>query len=256
MFAKCDSHVRKSSAICEQTANAFCVSLAYMGQISEVAARLKELREGAGVSVRDFARRLDMPMGTYKHYEDRFKRRYLPRDFAQSVARELAKEGVDPAEVMALAGGEAFDVIEPGDNAPPGTALIPVYDVAASAGDGAIVEGYEPIAASLALPPDYLRRITKARVEDLSIISVKGDSMLPTLKDDDIVMLDRTKTSTAYDGLFVLRFRDALHVKRLSRGSSPDTVLIISDNPKYKDQEYPADQVTVIGKVIWVGGKV
>lgn len=152
---------------------------------------------------------------------------------------------------------DTFDVIEPGAVAPSGTALVPIYDVAASAGDGTEVGDYEPIAASLSLPPDYLRRITKARLEDLSIISVKGDSMLPTLKDDDIVMLDRSKTNTDYDGLFVLRFREALHVKRISRGSRADTVLIVSDNERlYKPQEYPAEQVQVIGKVIWVGGKV
>lgn len=151
---------------------------------------------------------------------------------------------------------EAFDVVEPGDVAPPGTALVPVYDVAASAGPGSFVDGYEAVAASLALPPDYLRRITRAKLDDLAIISVKGDSMLPTLKDDDIVMLDRSKTDTSYDGLFVLRFGGALHVKRISRGSSRDTILIISDNPRYKDQEWPIEGVEVIGKVIWVGGKV
>lgn len=227
-----------------------------MTDVSDVAARLKELREGARVSVREFAKRLDMAPGSYKHYEDRYKRRYLPRDFAEQVARELAKEGVDPAQVMALAGDDGLAVVEPGEPAPAGAAMVPIFDVQASAGPGSFVEGYEAVAASLALPPDYLRRITRARLDDLAIISVKGDSMAPTLNDDDIVMLDRSKVSTAYDGLFVLRFDEALHVKRLARGSKRGHVLIISDNKDYPPQEYPAAEIEVIGKVIWAGGKV
>lgn len=138
-----------------------------------------------------------------------------------------------------------------------GSSMVPVYDVAASAGNGANVDDYEAIAFSLAFPPDYLRRITKARPDCLAIISVKGDSMEPTLKDDDVVMLDRSKTSLSYDGLFVLRFGDALHVKRVTRAAKPGFVTIISDNRgAYPMQEWPEDQVSVIGKVIWVGGKV
>lgn len=138
-----------------------------------------------------------------------------------------------------------------------GSSLVPVYDVAASAGNGANVDDYEAIAYSLAFPPDYLRRITKARPDCLAIISVKGDSMEPTLKDDDVVMLDRSKTSLSYDGLFVLRFGEALHVKRVTRAAKPGFVTIISDNRgAYPMQEWPEEQVAVIGKVIWVGGKV
>ena len=41
----------------------------------------------------------------------------------------------------------------------PASALVPVYDVSASAGAGALVE-YEGVVEQLAFPPDYLRRIT------------------------------------------------------------------------------------------------
>lgn len=136
-------------------------------------------------------------------------------------------------------------------------ALVPVYDVAASAGHGANVDDYEAIAFSLAFPQDYLRRVTRASLQNLAIISVKGDSMEPTLKDDDVVMLDRSKTNLSYDGLFVLRFGEALHVKRVTRAAKPGHITIISDNrDAYPMQEWPEDQVSVIGKVIWVGGKV
>jgi phage repressor protein C with HTH and peptisase S24 domain len=139
---------------------------------------------------------------------------------------------------------------------PPDAALVPVYDVAASAGHGAVVE-YESIAYSLAVPPDYLRRLTKADPRHLSIISVKGDSMEPTLKDDDIVMLDASKTSLSFDGLFVLRYDEALHVKRIGRAPVQENVTILSDNRQlYPPIELTREEVTVIGKVVWYGRKV
>jgi len=139
--------------------------------------------------------------------------------------------------------------------AAPGTAMIPVYDVAASAGNGSIVE-YEPIADQLAFPRDYLKKLTKSDPRNLAIISVKGDSMEPTLKDDDIVLLDASKTSLHFDGLFVLRFGDALHVKRVTRSAKYGFITILSDNQTYPPQEHAADDVAVIGKVLWYGRKV
>lgn len=137
----------------------------------------------------------------------------------------------------------------------PQSTLIDVYDVQASAGYGAIVDG-EKIAERLSFPPDYLKHLTKSHPRHLSIIGVKGDSMLPTLADDDVVMLDTSKTSLDYDGLFVLRFGDALHVKRISRGSN-GCVRIISDNATiYPPIEIARSEVEVIGRIIWMGKKV
>jgi phage repressor protein C with HTH and peptisase S24 domain len=145
--------------------------------------------------------------------------------------------------------------VENGLPAPPGLKLVSVYDVTASAGDGLIVD-FERIVYSLAFPPNYLKRITTSDPRNLTIISVKGDSMEPTLSDDDIVMLDMSKTSLSYEGLFVIRVYDVLHVKRLSH-SRPGYVMVISDNSAlYPAREYSLEDVKVVGKVLWSGGKV
>lgn len=170
--------------------------------------------------------------------------------FQKPSSEAIAVTRGEPAGLMDTA--ERIDFYE---HAPPDRQLVPVFDLSASAGYGALVNEYEAIAYSLAFPPNYLRRVTSANPRDLAIISVKGDSMSPTLHDDDIVMIDTSKTSLGYDGLFVLRFDDALHVKRISRGR-PGHVRIISDNKvNYPELEYPVEDITVIGKVIWSGGK-
>lgn len=135
-------------------------------------------------------------------------------------------------------------------------ALVPVYDVAASAGHGAQVE-LETIVEQLAFPAGYLRRITSASPRDLAIIGVKGDSMSPTLADDDVVMVDTAKRDLSFDGLFVLRDGGAsLLVKRIGRGSRRGSVVLISDNRTYPPIERDIADIEVVGKVVWMGVKV
>ena len=135
--------------------------------------------------------------------------------------------------------------------------LVPVYDVQASAGDGVVIYDEQAV-AQLSFPPGYLAKLTAARPKDLKIISVKGDSMLPTLADDDVVMLDVSKKDLSYDGLFVIRDGgDALLVKRIGRASTAGRVSIISDNRAvYPTVERLLSEIDVVGRVIWRGGKL
>lgn len=69
--------------------------------------KLRDLRSRAvpRLSVRGMAAALDIPLGTYSAYESaRYKKPTLPLDFARKVASVLTNYGVDPADVMALAG--------------------------------------------------------------------------------------------------------------------------------------------------------
>lgn len=134
--------------------------------------------------------------------------------------------------------------------------LVPVFDVHASAGFGTLVDSEEYETYSLAFPPNYLGKLTSSNPKDLAVISVKGDSMEPTLNDDDIVLLDKSKVDLSWDGLFVLRYDNALHVKRVSRSPVRGCVRIMSDNRLYDPIDLPADEVTPIGKVLWYGRKV
>lgn len=67
---------------------------------------LRELREGAGVGVREMARRLGVSPNSYTHYEnpERFKDPYLPMHQAERFADALAESGVPRESVLTLAG--------------------------------------------------------------------------------------------------------------------------------------------------------
>lgn len=166
------------------------------------------------------------------------------------IAREL-----DVSELWLIHGiGETEDALRRAraPSKPIEDNMIDVYDIRASAGHGAVIESEEVI-ERLSFPPGYLDRITRTHPRHLKIIGVKGDSMEPTLKDDDVVMLDTTKTSLDFDGLFVLRWGDALHVKRVGRAGN-GSVSIISDNKAiYPPIQMARADIQVIGKVIWMG---
>lgn len=192
----------------------------------------------------------------------------LAANLGETAVKDTLRNGSAPkvTTAYALAGalGMTIDeVIALGSNElavsetdlPKPKPMIDVWNVAASAGDGLIAPDHEIVTERLAFPPDFLSRLTKTHPRHLAIIGVKGDSMAPTLNDDDIVMLDTTKCNLDWDGIFVLRFGDALHVKRVSRGRG-DTIQIISDNQNYRTQELPRDEVHPVGRVIWFGKKV
>lgn len=210
--------------------------------------RLAAARKAAGFdTATEAADRFGWRPSTYLGHENG------SRGFKQEVAQEYARAFKVTPQWL-LFGGDP----EPRPQDAGATVdLVSVYDVQASAGHGVVVYDEEAV-AQLAFPPGYLAQLTRAKPSDLSIIGVKGDSMLPTLADDDLVMIDRTKRDLSFDGLFVIRDGgDALLVKRIGRASRRGMVSVISDNRAvYPAVEKPVEEIEVVGRVIWKGGKV
>lgn len=88
-------------------------------QISDVAHRLKAIRERAGLTLREVAEALGWSLTRYQHYEDRYKRPYLPLELAHALAPILGgRKGIDPQEILLLAGIGSLPPIESGTNFP------------------------------------------------------------------------------------------------------------------------------------------
>lgn len=105
----------------------------------------------------------------------------------------------------------------------------------------------------------WMRDLGATRAENLSIIKVRGDSMLPTLGDGDDIMVDRCRGSTGRleDGVYVLRRDDTLLVKRVAINPVTRRVTISSDNPAYPSwPDCDVASLDVVGRVIWAGRKV
>ena len=123
--------------------------------------------------------------------------------------------------------------------------------VEASAGVGAVVDE-ELSLGSFGFDRRWLRQLTAAKPEQLSLIRVKGDSMVPTLVDGDEALVDQSRRDPrGGDGIYVLRRDDTLMIKRLTVTPSSGLLTISSDNqahPTWRD--CPLDSLTVIGRTI------
>jgi transcriptional regulator with XRE-family HTH domain len=233
-----------------------CVYSEPMPEAASVSRRLKQLRQRAGLSIREVAHALGMEHGSsYQHYEDRFRKPLLPLEFAQRLVPIFGAKGIDAAELYALAGvdGSGGRALGAKDQsaAPPGTLQIEELDVRASAGDGLTGEG-EKVVGEWRVPTEVVRFYSTAPATDLRIITVMGDSMEPTLQPGQRVLVDTGDRTPSPPGVFVVWDGLGLVVKRVQvlAHSEPTRVRITSDNAKYEAYERTLAEAYIQGRVI------
>jgi len=219
-----------------------------MPDASPAARKLKQLRQRAGLSIREVAHALGMEHGSsYQHYEDRFRKPHLPLDLMRKLAPILAKGGVEAPELLALAGVDARAAGEGEAN----MLRIDELDVRAGAGAG-LVGTPERVVAEWQVPTGIVRGYSTAPAAELRIITVIGDSMEPTLLPGQRVLVDTGDRMPSPPGIFVVWDGLGLVVKRvqLLAHSEPPRVKIASDNTKYDAYERTLDEAYIQGRVI------
>ncbi len=127
---------------------------------------------------------------------------------------------------------------------------LPVYEQAFSAGRGQELPDSAEVIDYVALPNEL-----KKYADKMSAAYVRGDSMEPTLFDNDIIVYD-TFGYDGTDGIYAIYYKGCAFVKRLQR--TKDFVRIISDNKKYNEmsENGESEDFRVIGKVRYVTHKV
>jgi phage repressor protein C with HTH and peptisase S24 domain len=206
--------------------------------------RLTELAEGRGVSLAALSRLIHRN-GTYLQ---QFITKGSPRRLAEEDRRVLAQFfGVAEAEL----GGSAEKSYSQ-ERAAEEFVRVPRLPLGASAGPGAFAVEEIPFDC-FGFSPAWLRE-QGLDPKMLSAIAVAGDSMEPELRDGDEILVDRAPRPFR-DGIHVVRMGDALHVKRVQR-SRPGQLMLVSANTAYPPLEVPAEEVEVIGRVVWKGGRL
>lgn len=135
--------------------------------------------------------------------------------------------------------------------------MVPRYDVHGSAGHGAITHS-EQVVDHLAFRGEWVRNALGVSQKDLALISVKGDSMEPTLSNEDLILIDMRKGCVEDNAIYVLQHNGDLLVKRIQR-KLDGSVVVKSDNPRYDPETLNpemAGRLVVVGRVVWSGRRM
>ncbi|MBW8638951.1 hypothetical protein K1W69_17275 [Hoeflea sp. WL0058] len=131
------------------------------------------------------------------------------------------------------------------------------YAVQASAGGGSVVLA-EEVSDYFRVGRAWLERYVP-RGARTGIIEARGDSMEPTIRDGDILLLnfEINRQDVANGGVFVISIDGHLYVKRLQI-LLDGSIKILSDNKNYDpetvDREYADEKMMVHARVVWAGG--
>lgn len=130
--------------------------------------------------------------------------------------------------------------------------LVPRYNLQASAGPGSWVDE-ESVVDHLAFKADWIRRAIGTDPRNLALVDgVRGDSMEPTLRAGDLILVNRAVRRLQDDAIYVVSFDGQLLVKRISRVLGGAEVR--SDNPAYPPfmvRGDELDQLVIAGRVVW-----
>ena len=149
--------------------------------------------------------------------------------------------------------GQTVEPITPDESDDERFVKIKVYKIRCSAGPG-----YEPptfevdeTAESKSYRQSWLQKHQIIK-DKLMIFTVSGDSMEPLLWEGDSITVNTSEKEVLNGKVYVFTYRGEWRVKRL-RKLLDGGLLVISENPSWKDEEIPADQtdqVFIIGRVV------
>lgn len=233
-----------------------------MADENPVTTRLKRLREATvpKLSIRAVAESLGLSASSYAFYEDPkgFKKTLLPVELATSLAALFGQNGVDRAEVLALAGIRDTLVArsEPEQMADLLDAvMISEIEVGYSMGGGSEIEDYQ-VVQRVPVSRGWLATLTDAAPAMVYAARGDGDSMMPTLLDNDIVIIDRSQTRlTKQDRIWAVVYGGFSMIKRL-RALPNGTLQINSDNPAVSPIIATEGEAFVIGRVVGIIRKI
>ena len=138
-------------------------------------------------------------------------------------------------------------------------AAIPEITVEVSAGAGTFAEDFVSETARWHWPENMIRHEGGAAPENLRILRVRGNSMEPEMREGDRVVVDVSRRLPATGEAFVLwdgnglvvKHVEAVHGDEVNEDETP-RLKLISTNPDYASYSCLAQDVHILGTVLWV----
>lgn len=230
--------------------------------LREAPARLREERIRLGLNQLDFGRLGGVSKNTQLAYESGANA--IPLDYLS----KLAEHGVDVAYVAV--GEHAARTHQQSADRPDrlvdrripwrgaaepkvtDTDLVEIEQVDLRFGMGATYLDGAVETERRVFSRSWLRNFTRAAPEQLFWTLGDGDSMEPTIRSGEIILIDRSQdTLLSADGIWAVTVGDIAQVKRL-RPRANGAVEILSDNPAVPPDLAVDGELHVIGRVVAV----
>ena len=104
----------------------------------------------------------------------------------------------------------------------------------------------------------FARSVLNRDYRSLVSIQAEGDSMEPTIRDGDVLIVDTSVTDVENSRVYIVDVNSKLLVKRIQLRLD-GSLTIKSDNPRYEPETIlPSDQspIRIVGQVIYQAGPV
>jgi phage repressor protein C with HTH and peptisase S24 domain len=203
--------------------------------------RLAELAREKGSSLASLSRML----GRNTTYLQQYISKGSPRKLEEDDRRKLARFFGVPETELGASKEKSYD-------AQSEWVEVPRLSVEASAGPGAAAT-MEGAFDAFRFSRKWLREHA-LEAGKLSAVRVVGDSMEPLLREGDDLLVDMASRPFR-DGIYVLRLDGNLLVKRVtSQGSGRFSIL--SQNLSYPPISVMADDLDLVGRVVWKSGRL
>jgi len=126
---------------------------------------------------------------------------------------------------------------------------IPMVEAKLSAGGGSFVES-EGVQGFYAFRKDWLSRVTTS-VRGLVLMRVTGDSMYPTIQENDTVLVDLNRREVKEGKIYAIRYDHTVIIKRLAYRPGEKLVVISDNKTDYEPYEVAVKDLHIIGQVIF-----
>lgn len=196
--------------------------------------RIRELRTAKGLKIADLAEAVGVDGANISRLETGKQKSFTE----QSLSKYAEALGVSVAELFTPSGNvttvykNSITAPHIGDDS---VFRVEILDVSASAGGG-FIQGSDVIDVIRSIEYNNERALSMfggRAAEQVKVINVRGDSMAETIEPGDLIFVDISIHEFDGDGIYVFGFDDKIYVKRLQM--IPDQLLVISDNPKYRE---------------------
>lgn len=215
-----------------------------------LAANVKALRSRLELNQQAFADRLRVQQSYISKWENG---NVTPSGDSIAAMANLAGVSFDAFKTAPL-GSKARKVPPAAEDDDDDLEMVGIQHIDMAYGLGATFAVDHPEVDVLKFPKQWVETITFSPPQLLTWTRGKGDSMEPTIRDGDLVLLDRSKrTLNERDALWAFTIGEEAAIKRLRRNG--DRCLILSDNASVPPDEQNLRDMNIVGRVVFVGSR-